>query len=301
MTGVPAVTSNPSEPAGAAERGRGALRRMALGLGLVGLAWPLNWGLPGMRTAYLFFPLWAGYVLAVDGWVERRSGTSLWRRSPREFLVLALASAPLWCLFEVANGRTRNWEYLGSETLAEPLFLLLCALNFATVMPAVFETAELVATFGWIERFGNGPRFAMTRGRALGGLVVGVATGVLWVAWPRGFYWLLWVTWYLVFESLNWLGGRPTLVRHAAAGNWRPVVALAAGVLVCAFFWEFWNWRSFPKWIYHTPGVQFLHVFEMPLLGYLGYLPFAWELFALRACFWPRAGGLRIAGDGRAA
>jgi len=27
--------------------------------------------------------------------------------------------------------------------------------------------------------------------------------------------------------------------------------------------------------------VDFLHVFEMPLLGYLGYLPFAWELFAI--------------------
>jgi hypothetical protein len=27
--------------------------------------------------------------------------------------------------------------------------------------------------------------------------------------------------------------------------------------------------------------VSFLHVFEMPLLGYLGYLPFALELCAL--------------------
>jgi hypothetical protein len=44
---------------------------------------------------------------------------------------------------------------------------------------------------------------------------------------------------------------------------------------------------SYPKWIYHTPGVQFLPVFEMPLLGYGGCVPFALELWALRSLLWP--------------
>ena len=43
------------------------------------------------------------------------------------------------------------------------------------------------------------------------------------------------------------------------------------------------------KWIYHTPGAQFLHVFEMPLLGYGGYVPFALELWALKSFLWPRS------------
>ena len=42
-----------------------------------------------------------------------------------------------------------------------------------------------------------------------------------------------------------------------------------------------WNFYSYPKWIYHVPFVGFWHVFEMPILGYTGYLPFALELFAL--------------------
>jgi len=42
-----------------------------------------------------------------------------------------------------------------------------------------------------------------------------------------------------------------------------------------------------PKWIYHTPGAQFLHIFEMPLLGYGGDVHFALELWALRNLFWP--------------
>ena len=50
--------------------------------------------------------------------------------------------------------------------------------------------------------------------------------------------------------------------------------------MVCAFFWELWNVYSYPKWVYEIPGVGFAHLFEMPLLGYLGYLPFSLELFA---------------------
>jgi hypothetical protein len=50
---------------------------------------------------------------------------------------------------------------------------------------------------------------------------------------------------------------------------------------VTGFFWEFWNFWSYPKWIYRLPYLELLHVFEMPLFGYLGYLPFALELFAL--------------------
>jgi hypothetical protein len=42
-----------------------------------------------------------------------------------------------------------------------------------------------------------------------------------------------------------------------------------------------WNYFSYPKWVYDTPMVNFLHVFEMPLLGYIGYIPFSLELFAI--------------------
>jgi len=77
-------------------------------------------------------------------------------------------------------------------------------------------------------------------------------------------------------------------------GNWRPIVSLSFGALICGFFWEMWNYYSWPKWIYHTPGTEFLHVFEMPLLGYAGYIPFALELYALRNFLCPRAARLRL-------
>src|SRR5437867_8353910 len=111
----------------------------AAGLGLLAVCWPLNWTLPGMRTAYLFFPLWLGYILVVDALVLARSGTSLWRRSRRDFVLLFVASSPVWWIFEVINERTANWEYLGSDTFTQFEYYALCTVSFSTVMPAVFE------------------------------------------------------------------------------------------------------------------------------------------------------------------
>jgi hypothetical protein len=263
---------------------------------LIAVFWPLNWLLPDetRRTSYLFFPLWLGYVLSMDALVYLRTGTSILVRSPREFALLFVASAPAWWLFEVINWRTRNWEYLGSRMFSGPEYVLLCTLSFATVMPAVFETAELVRTFEWMSRFANGVRLKPARPLALGLLAAGLAMLALALLWPRHCYPLVWGAVFLILEPLNMLCGRRTFFDWLQHGDWRPVAALSAGALICGFFWEMWNYFSYPKWIYHTPGAEFLHVFEMPLLGYLGYLPFAWELFALRNFLCPQAPRLQL-------
>src|SRR2546425_4178312 len=129
-----------------------------LGVLLLAVCWPLNWTLPGMRTAYLFFPLWLGYILVVDALVLARSGSSLWTRSRRRFGLMFVVSAPVWWIFEIINNRTANWEYLGSNTFTQFEYYLLCTSSFSTVMPAVFETAELARTFRLIERLRPGRR-----------------------------------------------------------------------------------------------------------------------------------------------
>ena len=73
------------------EHNRGFAAHGWLGLLLVAVAWPLNWGLPGLRTHLLFFPLWLGYVLVMDALVLRRRGTSLFTRSRRRFVLLFVA------------------------------------------------------------------------------------------------------------------------------------------------------------------------------------------------------------------
>jgi len=265
-----------------------------VGLLLLGVCWPLNWLLPGMRTAYLFFPLWLGYILAVDGLVFLRSGTSLLRRAPLDFVLLFLASAPTWWLFESINSRTHNWEYLGDESLTRFEYYLLCTLSFSTVMPAVFETAELVSGFRWAKRFLVGPVLPAGRQICAAAFLVGLAMLTLVLVWPRIFYPLVWVSIFLILEPINTWRGKRNLLVDLQRGDWLPVVCLSLGSVTCGFFWEMWNYYSYPKWIYHTPGAEFLRIFEMPLLGYLGYIPFAWELFALRNLIWPRNQQFRV-------
>ncbi len=265
-----------------------------VGLLLIAVCWPLNWTLPGMRTAYLFFPLWLGYVLVVDAIVLWRTGTSLWTRSPRDFALLFLLSAPSWWLFEAINSRTQNWQYLGGHIFSAGEYVFLSSLSFSTVMPAVFETAELVRTFSWTERFKSGPRVPSSRWVTAGIGLAGLLALALVLLWPGIFYPLVWLSVFLILEPVNhWLGRRSVLGR-LRQGDWRPLLALSLGALICGFFWEMWNYFSYPKWVYHTPGAEFLRVFEMPLLGYGGYLPFAWELYALRNLFWPRTDNFKI-------
>ncbi len=258
------------------------------GLVLLAVCWPLNWTLPGMRTAYLFFPLWLGYVLVVDALVYLRAGTSLWSRSRKEFALLFVASAPVWWMFEVINWRTGNWEYLGANVFTPLEYYALCTLCFSTVMPAVFETAELVRTFRRVAALPASGRVPDTRGTSLGLFGAGAAMLALTLLWPRFFYPFVWISLALIFESVNRELGRPHLLVWLDRGDWRPVAALCLGALICGFFWEMWNYWSWPKWVYHTPGAQFCHVFEMPLLGYGGYAPFALELFGLKHFLWPR-------------
>ena len=265
-----------------------------IGLLLLAVCWPLNWSLAGMRTAYLFFPLWLGYILVIDALVLRRTGSSLLVRSPRDFTLLFVASAPVWWFFELINKRTQNWEYIGSATLSDFEYYLLCSVSFSTVMPAVFETAELIGSFPWLNRLSSGVRLRGGRLPPLICFLAGMGMFALVLLGPKHFYPLVWLSVFFILEPINiWLGKR-NLLASLRAGDWRPVIALSLGALICGFFWEMWNYFSYPKWIYHTPGAEFFRIFEMPVLGYLGYLPFAWELFALRNLFWPRTQQFRI-------
>lgn len=183
-----------------------------LGLILVAVCWPLNWMLPGVRTAYLFFPLWLGYILVVDALVCWRAETSLWTRSRSGFVLLFILSTPAWWLFEFINDRTGNWEYLGAGGFTPIEYHVLCTLSFSTVMPAVFETVELVRTFGWVKSLPPGGQIANTpqvNGTLLAAGVVMLASTLLW---PKYFYPFVWISLVLILEPLNhWLGRRHIL------------------------------------------------------------------------------------------
>ena len=53
--------------------------------------------------------------------------------------------------------------------------------------------------------------------------------------------------------------------------------AFAAAGLLCGLWWEAWNYGAAAKWVYTLPVLNFGKIFEMPVLGYLGFPPFALE------------------------
>ena len=267
------------------EASKAPTRRLALhgwvGIGLIAVCWPANWLLPGLRTHLLFAPLWLGFALTIDAIVLRRTGTSIFSRSSKEFALLFLLSAPAWWLFELFNLRTGNWVYVGREHFSDVTYFALATVSFSTVMPAVFSTAELVYSTKLMQRLTQGPRWVPSTRLQTLLVVLGVVSAALVWLWPDRAYPLVWGIVFFLVEPLNQRLRRPSIFRHLASGDWRPVASLALGTLLCGFFWEFWNYYSFPKWTYSTPGFDFLHVFEMPLPGYLGYLPFGLELYVL--------------------
>jgi len=258
--------------------GRGS-GRAALGAMLLVGAWAANWGLSGLRTHLLFFPLWLGYVLLVDGLLERTRGSSPWSRSPRGFVGLFLVSVPLWWLFELANERLGNWEYVGRELFGDLEYALLGSLSFSTVVPAVLVSAELARGAPFLERCARGPRLAVTRARLAASFALGLALLSVLLLWPRAGYPFLWMASVFLVEPIARRYGRRGLLDDLERGDWRPWFALWMGGLLCGFLWELWNWHSHPRWIYHLPGIDAPKLFEMPLPGYLGYLPFALQVY----------------------
>lgn len=267
------------------------------GVILVAVCWPLNWLLPGVRTAYLFFPLWLGYILVIDALVWIQTGNSLWIRSRKHFALLFVISVPAWWLFELINLRTGNWEYLGRDLFTSIQFNLLSTISFASVIPAVFETAELMRSFTWMRRFASGLRIRPTPSTFVSLFVAGLVMLLAMLIWPKIFYPFVWTSLVFVFEPINYWSGRPYFLKELSRGDWRTVISLSLGALICGVFWEMWNYYSFPKWIYHIPWLGFWHIFEMPLLGYGGYVPFALELYALKNFLWPNGPGLQRSGS----
>jgi hypothetical protein len=154
------------------------------------------------------------------------------------------------------------------------------SLAFATVLPAVLSTQRFVLTFGAID---PGLKSRMPLGfledkRTAGAILVVTAAGLVLIGrYPDLLYSLVWFAPLLVVTCLQTLSSQPTIFKGLRRGDWRAIVASAMAALICGFIWELWNFHSLAHWVYAIPYVDRFHIFEMPLLGYGGYLPFGLE------------------------
>ena len=239
-------------------------------------------------VGHWFTPIvWTGYVLFMDALVYMLKGRSLLMNDRLEFLVIAIVSIAAWWLCEFYNApRFWNsnlelwWHY---HSLEPNPFLRRVGYDwaFATILPALFETAELL-TNTVFARLKSAKTFSLSRTMLAMISVVGAVAVILPLVFPSP--WLapvLWLSFILLIDPLNALRGRPSIIGDISRGYWRRVCALLASGLVCGVLWEFWNYWALSKWTYTVPYFGSIKIFEMPVLGYLGFPPFAVECWAI--------------------
>lgn len=248
--------------------------------GWAGIAWLIPWWILAWSRfdwftawqSHTFTPLWFGYIVIVNALTYQRSGRCLLTHDTVYLLKLFPASAAFWWFFEYLNRFVQNWTYEGVQDFSPLVYFLFATAAFSTVLPAVMSTTELLHARGFASRADDRPPITPKGGWRIALLVISlVALFFLGLA-PNYLFPFLWLAPLGLVIFVQSLENFPRIFPTVGT-----LLRLSMAALICGLFWELWNWQSLAKWIYHVPFVQTLHVFEMPLLGYFGYLPFGWE------------------------
>lgn len=232
---------------------------------------------------------WSAYLLVFDGLLTllavRRCDRSInpCRHRPNRFVLAGLSGVPVWCFFDWVNFSLMHaWSYHGLPPWAlqrYPGYFL----AFAAITPAMLVAAHFYQHLGL--------KKLRTRGLRIHRVVpwVCLLLGVIFLAYPflarnpTGNL-TLWVSLMFLLDPLNFLRGAPSILGDWSTGRWGRTLSLMAAGLTCGVCWEFWNYWALAKWTYHLPFLGFLEsnrLFEMPLLGFLGFLPFAVACWAV--------------------
>lgn len=265
-----------------------------LGLGLTAVAWVLAWTrFPWFEPfqPFTFTPLWLGYILTVNAWTFARTGCCMMLDRPRYFLSLFPLSSAFWWFFEYLNRFVQNWYYLGIQEFTPLEYVIHATIPFSTVLPAVLGTTALLASYPRLSAGLDKWRpIRIANTKLVGWSVLGLGSGGLIGIgfWPNYLFPLVWVAPLLLITALQAMSDEETIFSPLAYGDWRPLWLPALAALVCGMFWEMWNVKSLAHWEYAIPFVDRFHIFQMPILGYAGYLPFGLECVAVAQWVFPR-------------
>jgi hypothetical protein len=223
--------------------------------------------------------MWTGYILIVDGLIRWRKGTSLLSDHPLEFVILAVISIGSWAIFEGYNVPLKNWTYIGLPDNMVVRYIGY-AWAFATISPVMFLTYELLDIIVPGETPSPGARLG--NGVFWGFVIFGLACLVVPLVWPS--YWmtpLVWIGFAFFLDPINGRQGERSFLSEFFTGHFRSMLLMFLAGFICGIFWEFWNYWATTKWEYHVPYLGHIKLFEMPVLGFLGFMPFAVESYAI--------------------
>jgi hypothetical protein len=228
-----------------------------------------------------FTPIqWTGLILFLDGWKKARRGTSLLSTYPVEFLFLCLISIPSWLVFEWYNVYLQNWRYI---ELPDSLWVRYTgyAWAFATISPGMFMIYDTLNDYIPGRDPEHRPRLNDVVFWCF--VIFGAACLIVPVIWPSTWMTpLVWVGFAFFLDPINgrYFGERSILAEFFT-GHFRSMPLFFLAGLISGLLWEFWNYWALAKWEYDVPYLGHIKLFEMPVLGFLGFMPFIIESFAI--------------------
>ena len=287
-------------------RRRGAVF-VVLGCAILGLAaWGL-WRDIGWIAQPFYAYAWWGYILVLDGFCALRRGHSLLTTRWRLVVPMAVGSVTFWFFFELLNVRFQNWYYVGVpriESLGDlvrgGVFAVVC---FSTVFIGIFETIEALAAAGLGRTWRGRPR-ALPAWVSYAVQALGAAMALAAICFPYYLSPLIWGSLTFLVDPWNYRRRHRSILRDVEARDWGLVARVFVAGLICGVVWESMNFFAPQKWIYTVRGLEGAKLFEMPLLGFLGFPGLAYDCMAgfalLSALFlgnqtWEHPGDLRYA------
>jgi len=240
-------------------------------------------------TTYFTPIAWSSYILIADAAVLALTNRSRLNDAPIVVARLAFLSIPLWLIFEAYNLRLQNWIYVGLPR-AWPAALLGYTWSFATITPAIFETADFVqavlpesAISAAREPAPQPQKLSSAAETVL--MITGAACLLIPLLVPRHLaaflFALVWIGFLLLLDPFNHRLGLPSFLGDLAEGMRRRLYGFLLAGWICGWLWEFWNYWANAKWLYIFPMFQGWKIFEMPAPGFLGFLPFALDCFVM--------------------
>lgn len=222
---------------------------------------------------------WWSYIFMVDSIVYQREGKSLIITRFREFLCMIPWSVAFWLFFEMANLNLNNWHYveLPLNRIARWIGYFIA---YATIMPALFETKELLESFKFFKK-ALIKKIRVTRAWYIHFVVVGFLFLFLPLLFPKYFFPLIWGAFIFLLEPALHRFNGGSLLKQWEEGTLRDFFLLLFAGFICGGLWEFWNFWAQARWVYTVPWVGNLKIFEMPVLGFLGFPPFTVEIFVM--------------------
>ena len=241
----------------------------------------INFFLKIEPLASLYFPLiWFSYILVIDALVYKIRKNSLINNHFFSFIGLFVLSIFFWYTFEFLNIFVKHWEYIGTEGLGsfQELFKVI---SFSTVLPAFFETSSLIKSIHLFDKIKLKRKYNFSKSLLYIMIILGIFCFFLPIFFPRFTFPLIWLSFFLLLDPINYMNKQPSVIGHLKDKNISTPLSLLLAGIILGFLWEFWNYWAVIKWKYDIPFVGFFKIFEMPVLGYLGYFPFALELYAM--------------------